>query len=70
MSGKIRSKTLGVRAEPGEISQYLKVDRSTMRFRKLLLLASLSGCNWQTLAREAIDEMLERELGPRLPPSR
>lgn len=48
--------------EHAEISQYLKVARSTMRFKRLVHLAKLAGCSWQILALEAIDRLLEEEL--------
>lgn len=35
-----------------------------MRFKRLVALAALCGCSWQTLAREAIDRLLDEELTP------
>lgn len=44
-----------IRPEP---SQYLKVARSSMRYRLLILLAKECGCSWQEVARVAIDDYL------------
>lgn len=44
-----------VRPEP---SQYLRVARSSMRYRLLILLAKECGCTWQDVARVAIDDYL------------
>ncbi len=43
-----------------EESQYLKVARSTMRYRRLLALAREHGCSWQEVARIAIDTYLTK----------
>lgn len=55
MASKIDSKLI-----PPEPSQYLKVDRSTKRYRLLLLLAEECDCRWQEVARVAIDTYLAR----------
>lgn len=44
-----------VRPEP---SQYLRVARSSMRYRLLIMLAKECGCTWQDVARVAIDDYL------------
>lgn len=44
-------------------SQYLKIKRSSVRFMKLMCLADSLGCSWQSIAREAIDMMLDSRLG-------
>lgn len=52
------------KADPEQIgpeeSQYLKVARSTMRYRRLLELARECGCSWQDVARIAIDTYLTK----------
>lgn len=44
-------------------SQYLKIKRSSVRFMKLMSLADSLGCSWQSIAREAIDMLLDSRLG-------
>jgi len=43
-------------------SQYLKIRRSSKRFAKLMSLAESLDCSWQSLAREAIDMLLDSRL--------
>lgn len=42
-------------------SQYLKISYSSKRFYRLMALARELGCSWQSIALEAIDELLDRE---------
>lgn len=41
-------------------SQYLKVSRSTMRYKLLTALAEEYDCTWQQIARVAIDWYIRR----------
>ena len=46
---------------PPQTSQYLKIAYTTKRWRMLDALAMECGCTWQSIALEAIDELLDRE---------
>lgn len=46
-------------------SQYLKISYSSKRFYRLMALARELGCSWQSIALEAIDELLDREAPPK-----
>lgn len=60
-SAKIRPATNGSAPVPAEPSQYLKISYSSKRFYRLMALARELGCSWQSIALEAIDELLDRE---------
>lgn len=62
-SSKNVSKPFPPRETWGAESQYLKIKRSSVRFMKLMRLADSVGCSWQSIAREAIDILLDSRLG-------
>jgi len=46
-------------------SQYLKISFSSKRRLLLQRLANSLGCSWQSIALEAIDDLLDREQPPK-----
>ena len=51
-------------ADPQPETQYLKFRYFSKRRRRLVALAELLGCSWQSIAYDAIDRLLDREAPP------
>ena len=51
-------------ADPPAETQYLKFRYFSKRRQRLVALAELLGCSWQSIAYDAIDRLLDREAPP------